>query len=157
MNYKNIFHVTKSGLALAPQSVASATVNGATIQAPWSYGNQIRFLLLGGAFAAGSSGRVKVQGQRIDDDSWEALKEYDGTTDLEFTVTALDDAGALENGYLSGTLDLARVDVETYQAIRLTATAENANAQLFAAAYEIFELYETPSGGTDDLWTKHHG
>lgn len=150
----NFFHATVTGNAVDPQSISNATVAGNTISEPWKTGRQISFLLLGGDFAATGSLTVDVQGQRIDTGAWENLKEDDGTTDLEFTQTSMDDGGTLENGSLLGTIDVSRLDGTTYKAIRLNVTEENTAACLFGAAYVISDLYAHVSGETDDLFSK---
>ena len=150
----NLHHMTKVENVIPPQSISNTTVNGTAIDRPWEKYSQIGFLLLGGAFAASSSGLCVIQGQRKDNDAWEALKESDGTTDLAFTATALDDAGAAEDGALLGTLDCNRIDATTYKAIRPAFTAENANAQLVAIAALLYEPLTWPSGQDDDLFYK---
>ncbi len=150
----NLHHMTKVVNVLPPQSISNTTVNGAALVRPWETFCQLAFLLLGGAFAASSSGLCVIQGQRKDDDNWEALKESDGVTDLQFTATALDDAGSAEDGALLGTLDLNRVDATTYKAIRPSFTAENANAQLVGIAALLFDPLTWPTGQDDDLFFK---
>lgn len=150
----NLHHMAQVVNALPPQSISNTSVNGTVIARPWEKFRQLGLILLGGAFASSSSGLAVIQGQRIDDDSWEALKESDGTTDLAFTATALDDAGAAENGALLGTLDLNRVDSNTYKAIRVVFTAENANAQLVGIAAVLFDPIDWPTGQADDLFYK---
>ena len=142
----NLHHMAKFVNALPPQSIASATVNGTAIDRPWESYKQLAFLLLGGAFAASASGLCVIEGQRIDDDSWEPLKESDGTTDLQFTATALDDTGAAEDGALIGTLATSRIDATTYKAVRPSFTAENANAQLVGIGAILFDPIVWPSG-----------
>lgn len=159
MKGNNFFHAIKYGTALLSQSIAAgATVNGPTISEPWSHGRQIAFTLNGGAVAANGSLAVKVQGlKRSDGTTWEALKEHDGVTDLQFTPTLLDDAGAIETSAILGTLDLGDLDGTTYKAIRLSFT-ENGGAGggafLIGAIYQIYDLYTHPSGTTDDLFAK---
>lgn len=151
----NFFHNNKTGTALQPQSVSNTTVAGETIVEPWRIGRQITFILLGGAFASSANGACTVQGLRRDDGTtWEALKESDGTTDLEFTATALDDGGALEGDRLLGTIDMGDIDGETYEAIRLSFEEDATAAMLVGAAYVISDLYARPSGDTDDLFSK---
>jgi len=143
------------GNAIPAQSIANATVNGSTILLPWKTGRQLSFLFVGGAFAASASGRLRIQQRAKVAGTWSTMKENDGTTDLEFTVALLDDAGTGENGLLLGTLDLSRVDGATYDAIRVTFEAEHATAtQLVAVAYMISDLYSRPSSQTDDIRAK---
>lgn len=153
----NFFHMVKVGVAIAPQSISGATVNGSAIVEPWKFGRQISFLLAGGAFASSSVGACTVQGRaRSDGSTWSPLKQSDGTTNLIFTATALADAGALEGGLLLGTLDLGDVNSETYEAIRLSYVESGSAAQLISASYVISGLYTQPSGTSDDLWAKLH-
>lgn len=143
-------------IAIAAQSISNATVNGATLSEPWTRGSQLAIVYLGGAFSASASGRLRLQGlARSDGTTWSNLKEHDGTTDLEFTAAKLDDAGAGEGAALIGTLDLSRVDSETYKAVRVTFQAEHASAtQLVAVGYLLTDLYARPSAQTDELWSK---
>lgn len=151
----NFWHATKTGVALAPQTVAAAgTGTGATIAEPWVYGRQITFLLMAGAIGSSATATCKVQGLRRDDGTtWEALKEDDGSTDLAFTAASMNDAGAFENGMLRGTIDFSRISATTYKAIRLIFAATT-QSYLVSAAYVISDLYQHPSGDTDDLFAK---
>jgi len=160
MKGNNFHHANKSGLALAPQSVNNATVTGPAIEEPWRSGNQLSFILLGGAFASGVDGAMTVQGLRRDDGTtWEALKESDGTTDLAFTATLLDDAGGLEGGSVVGTLPFDSGGYEeTYKSVRLSYTESGSAAALIGAAYVISDLRGKVSGQSDDLFSKaRHG
>lgn len=150
----NFFHANSVGNAVDPQSINGATVAGNTILMPWRDGRQISFILLGGAFASSGSLTVDVQGQKISDGTWENLKENDGTTDLEFTETKMNDGGTLENGKLLGTIDFSRINGTVYKAIRLSVTEDGSAACLFGAAYVVSGLYNKPSGDTDDLFSK---
>lgn len=157
MKGNNFHHANEPGLALAPQSVTNTTVNGAEIKEPWTRGRQISFILLGGAFAATVDGALVIQGLRRDDGStWEALKEYDGSTDLAFTETLLDDGGGAENAAVLGTVPLSDVDAETYKSMRVSFTESGNAAALIGVAYVISDLYRRPSGATDDLFAKAH-
>ena len=142
------------GLAVAPQSIASAaTVNGATIAAPWLKGRNISFIILGGAMGATTSLQVKVQQQKISDSSWVNMTRKDAATVLEFPAADLDDAQALEGGALLGTLDCSDIDGTTYKAIRLVVIENGggANTVLFGAAYVITDPYSHPTGQVDKL------
>lgn len=142
------------GLAVAPQSIASAaTINGATIAAPWLKGRNISFIIAGGAMGATTSLQVKVQQQKISDSTWVNMTRKDGTTVLEFPPADLDDAQALEAGALIGTLDCSDIDGTTYKAIRLVVIENGggANTVLFSAVYVITDVYTHPSGQVDKL------
>lgn len=152
----NFHHLNEIVAVIPPQSVSNATVNGTAIDHPWERARLLTFLLLGGAFGASASGRARVQVQQKSDDAWVNLKESDGATDLEFDATALDDAGAAENGSLIGTLDLNRIDSEVYKAVRLAFEAEHASAtQLVAVVGVLNDRREWPSGEEDNLFYKH--
>lgn len=152
----NFFHTVLTGVALVPQSVGQATVNGVEIEEPWTKGRQISFFLLGGVFGAAASGRARIQGLlRSDGTTWQAINESDGTTPLEFTVTLLDDATQIENGSILGTLDLGMIDGDTHKSLRLTFEQETAAVTaLIACGYIIFDTYKHPSGQVDDLFNK---
>jgi len=155
MKGNNFFHDAFCGVALVPQSVTNTSAVGVTIKEPWTRGRQIAFLLMGGAQAATVDGKMEIQGlQRDDGTTWATLKEYDGSTDLEFTVTLLDDAGDFENGLVLGTIPLSHVDSETYSAIRVKYTEGGNAASLICVGYVIYDLFEKPSGMTDDLFSK---
>jgi hypothetical protein len=151
----NFHHANLLGIALPAQSVNNTTVNGSAIKEPWRTGRQITFIWVGGAFAASSTGRLRIQGlKRSDGTTWETLKEFNGSTDLEFTPTDFDDTKAAENGVLIGTIDLGFVDGEKYKHLRVTLQAEDANAILGGVAYCISDLYQKPSGQADNLFAK---
>jgi hypothetical protein len=152
---RNPFHSAIHGLALQPQSVTSAVVNGETILEPWKKGRWLTFIFIGGAWAATVNGSLEVHGlKRSDGTTWEALKEADGTTTLEFDPTLLDDAGVGEAGHFIGSLDLTHIDGSTYKAVRLVYEEDGAAAALVGAAYYISDLYTQPGGDTDYLYAK---
>jgi len=156
----NFFHHNKVGSALLSQSIAAAaTAAGVTISEPWRLGRQLSFILCAGAMGSSSSLTCTVQGLRRDDGTtWEALKESDGSTNLAFTATDLDDAGQLEtDGYLLGTIDLGYVDGETYKAVRVSITNDGTPAVVMGAAYVISDLYRmADADGAADLFDKVH-
>lgn len=153
MKGKNFHHHNIVGLAVAPKDYNGVATVGATIKEPWTKGRQLSFILIGGAFASSASLTCVVQGQKRSDDSWVTLKEHDGSTDLEFTQTKLDDTAEIEGGALLGTIPLNTIDVETYKALRLLPTG-SAHSQIFGASYIISDLYTSPSGQEDDLFSK---
>lgn len=142
------------GPAVVPQSISNATVNGATISEPWVKGRQIAFFFAGGAFAASANLTIKVQGQKRSDDSWVTLKDAKGTNDLEVSPTAIDDTGALENGVLAGSIDMADVDGVTYKALRLTVQESATAAALVCVVYVIYDVRSTPVTNTDYLFDR---
>ena len=144
---------TKSGLALAPQSVNNATVNGPTISMPWRDGRIISFQLLQGALASGVVGACTVQVQQKSDDAWVALKDNQATpADLVFTASKL--ADDQDNTLISGEVDLRHVDGALYKAMRLSYTESGAAAALVAGSYTISDLYSRPSDDVDDFNSK---
>lgn len=150
-----IFQDCELVIAIPAQSIANATVNGAELKEPWTKANQVAIVFLGGAFATSASGRLFVQGKKRSDASWVTLKQWDGTTDLEFTATKLDDAGDGESKSLLGTIDVSRLDSETYSAIRVIFTAEHASAtQLVAVGYLLTDMHARPTAQVDELWSK---
>lgn len=153
---RNFQHSHLCGLALAPQSVNNAVVNGAEIKEPWSLARQLTFIVTGGAFGTAATGTLKVQGlKRSDGTTWEALKDKDGN-DLAFPVADVADAGPLENGCVIGTLPLGRVDGVTYKSVRLVYDNDVAVAVLIGASYVLSDLYVEPSGQADRLFALLH-
>lgn len=151
----NLWEEVIFGLALAPQSIASAaTVNGPTIVAPWKKGRAISFLFLGGAFGTTTAAIVKIQKQKISDSTWVDETRPDGTTVLRIPASRSNDASALEAGALMGTLDMGPIDGDTYKAIRVTVVENGggANAMLMGVGYLIHDLYQHPSNMVDELW-----
>ena len=148
----NFHHCHSVGVALVPQSVTNTSVNGAEIAEPFRTGRQLTFIIQGGAFAATVDGAMAVQGKRRDTGSWEAITEQDGTTALVVTATLLDDGGDLENGIVTATLPDYAFDAVTYASVRLRFTEGGNAAALIAASYVISDLYEIPSGATDDFF-----
>lgn len=162
MKGHNFHHKVLIGAALKPQSVISSSNSGVaageTIKEPWNYGNQLSFILMGGTFAASADGSCKIQGQKRSDDSWVTLKEKDGATDLQFTVTLLDNGGGLDGDSAGkvalGTIPMSKLDAVTYKAIRIYFVETGGGAMLVAAPYIISELLSEPSGTVDDLFSK---
>lgn len=149
----NFVQQIKFGSGIPAQSVSTVAVtNGNTISEPWRDGRQLAFIWNGGAFAATASGRLKVQGRLRGTSTWEDVQRPNSGGDLEFPVAKFDDAGAAENGCLIGTVDLSDIDGVTYDALRPIFDNEVAVAMLISVAYIIFDLYERPSGSTDELF-----
>jgi len=148
---------SKAGIALAAQSISNTTVNGAAIVEPWAIGRQLVLTLVGGAIAAGGTNVCTIQGlKRSDGTTWEALKQKDGTTDLTFTSTKINDTQQLENGIVRGCIPLDRVKAGTYKSIRVSFAVTGAFATLVGASYEIVDLFELDQAATDDLFGKLH-
>lgn len=157
MSGNNFQHEIKAGVALVPQSVANATINGATISEPWKIGRQISFILVGGAFAASATATCAVQGlKRSDGTTWEALLNKNGVA-VAFPAAKLADTAALENGSLLGTLPLRDINNATYKALRITFTAIHATAtMLVGCVYVISGARRLPSGQADELFAIAH-
>jgi len=139
-------------VALKPQDVNDATVTGNTIVEPWKKGRQLSFLLGLGVIAAGAVLTFTVQGQKRSDDTWEALKEADGVTDLKFTAAEVADSD--DGKGVLGTLDLTRIDGTTYKAIRISCLNAAAFSALVCVMYVVFDLLRHPSDTEDDLFYK---
>ena len=155
VNKHALWEDTIFGLAVAPQSVASAaTVNGVTIAAPWKKGRMISFLFLGGVFGATTAAIIKIQKQKISDSTWVDETRPDGTTVLRIPAARSNDASVLEAGALMGTLDMGPIDSDTYKAIRVTIVENGggANTMLLGVGYLIHDLYTHPSGMVDELF-----
>lgn len=156
MKGNNFFHANKVGIAIAPVSIASGAATAVVISEPWKLGEQLTFILQGGAFAAGATATCVVQGLlRSDGSTWEAHKNAVGT-DIAFAPAKLAKGGALENGVLIGTIPVIDLDSSKYKAIRLLFTAGTANAQLIGASYVISELRRVPSVMADELFAIAH-
>lgn len=151
----NLSQRVKIGNSIPAQSVSTVTqINGSEIAEPWRDGRQVAFIFNGGAFAGTSSGRLRIQGKKRSDGSWEDLQSPNTATDIEFTATKLDDAGAGENGALIGVLDLADVDADTYSAVRAQWDNEVAVAMLISVTHLIYDLYERPSATVDEIFSQ---
>ena len=147
----NFHHHTTGGLALKPQTINGATVDGEDILVPQFYGRQVSFRLLAGAFAAVAQLVVKIE----EEDSAGTLtfvQDKNGA-DLQFTATKTVDGGELENGSLLGTVDCSFLALDT-KIIRLKVQETASQNALVAASYEISDLYKVPSGQDDDLFDK---
>lgn len=144
----NFHHMTKTGLALAPQSVTSGNAVGETIVTPWNYGRQITFLIAGGAFAASADLTVlRVQVRDKDSGAWTNAVDKDGST-LNIPGT-FDNDGDLEGKMIRATVDFSTIDGNTYDAIRIFATEAGGAAALIGAVYVISDLYSKPSGDSE--------
>lgn len=133
-------------------SGGTATTDGAAIEEPWRLGRVVEFQMVGDV--PGSSGlTVKVIGKKRSDGNWEALKDKDGN-DLAFTASKLADGAALETGSLYGSIPVSKLDAEKYSAITLRAANAEATNVVWAATYQIRDLYELPSSQVDDLVSK---
>lgn len=152
----NFFNSVVVGMALTPQSVGQASVNGSTISEPWRIGRQLSIILLGGVFGTAVAATCKFYGlRRSDGTTWDVLKEDNGSTDLAFTASKLADTAALEGGTLLGTIDVSKFDATTYKAIRIVYNQTTAAVTaLVAACYVISDLYNHPGTQTDDVFSK---
>ena len=154
---KDPLFYTKAGKALATSALTSASADGVTIPLDGIGAEYLTFVLIADSIASGATLAVVVQGQQRSDDAWVTLKENDGTTNLEFTAAKLADGAALEaDGSLVGSLDLSRVDMETYKSVRIRATESGGAAVDIAATWYATSLRQRPSGQVDDLLSKQH-
>lgn len=160
--------LAEAGLALVPQVVNTTEILGETIEAPWKKGRFLLFDVIGAAFAASDSITVTVQGRIAGTYNhgttttpspylWEDVLDKDAAS-LAFDAEA--DAGDLENGHITGSLDLNRLSitaqdgVSEYDALRITAINGNAADVIIGASYRISDLYEVPGTITDGLISK---
>lgn len=153
MKGNNFFEAVLLEKCIQPQTVTSATVNGATIAEPWRKGRQISFIAQGGTFATNANGQLKLQGQKRSDGTYANLLDKDGNV-LEFDATILDDAGALEAGIALGTVDFGKIDVDTYKGIRVVFIESGGGAMLIGVVGVISDLIRHPSNQTDYLFSK---
>jgi len=159
----------EAGLALKPQNVNTTKILGETIAAPWKKGRFLLLDIIAAAFAASDSITITIQGRiagsyltatsttTLEPYIWEDILDKDSNS-LAFTAEA--DGGDLENGHITGTLDLCRLSIiaqdgsSQYDAIRVTAINSNAANVVVGAVYSITDLYEVPGSITDGLLTK---
>lgn len=161
--------IMEAGLALKPQNINTSAIAGETIEAPWKKGRFIVFDIIAGAFAAADGIVVKIQGRvggsynhgsttTPEPYQWEDIQDKTGAADLAFDEQ--NDAGDLENGHITGTIDLNRLStiatdgVSRYDAIRLSAINDNAANVIVGASYRITDLYENPGSVSDGLFSK---
>jgi hypothetical protein len=151
MKASNFYENNIVGVALKPGNVAATAVDGETISEPWKKGRQISFLLQAAAMTTNDALTITVQGlKRSDGTTWEALKDLNAN-DLTFPTAKTADTKALENGVLIGSLPMAKLDADTYKAIRISAVNGAAHNVVCSALYVISDLYAYPSGMVDDL------
>lgn len=155
----NFHHMVSIGSAIAPQSVTNTSVNGNSIVEPWKTARQLAFIIMGGAFAASVDGSFTIQGLRRDDGStWETLQDYDDPRqNLILSGAAYDDGGSLENGVLLASMDVSRIDSDTYEAVRLVYTEGGNAAALIAVSYVLYDHYDRPSGQEDETFSRLQG
>lgn len=159
----------EAALALKPQNVNTTKILGETIEAPWKKGRFLLIDLIAGAFGASDSITVTIQGRiagsylsatsttTLEPYLWEDVLDKDSNS-LAFGAEA--DAGDLENGHITGTLDLTRLSITAqdgsseYDALRITAINSNGANVVVGASYRITDLYENPGSLTDGLLSK---
>lgn len=143
-------HNVEVGIAVPTQSVQNATVNGSTIEDPWFKGRELAFLIVGGTFGAAVAGQARVQVQKRSDSSWVNLTDASAAT-VQFPTSLFADGAGGENKALFGSIDLSRIDSDTYKAMRLVFQETGNAAMVIGAAYMIFDQRATPAGQTDHL------
>lgn len=142
-------------LALAPQSVAAATVTGPDLLEGQTLARQVAIILAGGAIGATATGiTCTVQGKKRSDGTYANLKQADNVTDLTFTAALLQDTAQLENGIVLGTINYDDIDTETYSGIRLSFVVGGAGAALVSATYVLYDLRSMNYNAVDDLFLK---
>lgn len=154
----NFFHaIIPVQMFQSQLKAATGAVNGVDVVEPWKKGRELGVVINGGAMAANSSLEIKFQGKKRSDGTYADLLENDGVGTLQVDPLKLDDAAALETGVLIGTLDLNRIDSETYSAIRAVVTENGGSGggtvQLSITGL-IFGLYRHPSGTVDELFDR---
>lgn len=155
MLIRNFHHDHLVGLALKPQSITSATVNGPDIVEPWVKGDTLALILLGGTFATNADAAVRIQGKKRSDGNYVTLTDKNSAT-LQFPVTLLDDGGEAESAARLGTIPLEEIDAETYSALRVVAQESGGGAVLLGVGYVISGLRNKVSGQVDDLFSLLH-
>lgn len=138
-----------AGLAVAPQAINNAQVDGVDIKEPWSIGRMIWFLISMATIPAATQLHFYVYGKKRSDSSYVRLKDVSGN-DLEIPIAKLATAGAGSAATLFAGLDLSRVDSTTYSALRVSLKNDNATAQVGGCTYEIGDLTALPSSQVDD-------
>lgn len=161
--------IAEASLALKPQNINTTKILGETIEAPWKKGRFLVLDVIGAAFAASDVITITVQGRiagsyltatsttTLEPYIWEDVLDKDGNS-LIFDAQA--DVGDLENGHITGTIDLNRLSitaqdgVKKYDALRIVAINANAADVVVGASYRITDLYEVPGSLTDGLLSK---
>lgn len=142
------------GPALVPQTVnAGGNSDGVTISNPGKSGRKLSFILMAATLTSVTVLKVKVQGRETTAGAWEDVQTRNlGTNvDLQFPATRTIDNAALENGALLGTLPIFRLPYQDYRLVVETVTGGNVT---LAASYIINDLYDHPSGQTDELYAQ---
>lgn len=137
------------GLSIAPQAIGTTAANGTALVRPWEKARLLSFIMIGGALGAADAYTAVVQARRQGTSTWDDVKEADGTTNLQFTASKTSDTGALENGYVFGTVDLSRLrsgvnlnSAYEYDAIRISVTnANNTTPGVVGVAHVLSDLY----------------
>jgi len=159
----------EAGLALKPQDINTTKILGEAIEAPWKKGRFLLFDIIAAAFAASDVITVTVQGRisgsyltststsTLEPYIWEDVLDKDGNS-LIFTAEA--DGGTLEDGSITGSIDLNRLSLiaqdgtSKYDALRIVAINANAANVVVGGHYRITDLYEVPGTITDGLISK---
>ena len=159
---RNISECTINGVALTPQNVNNSDVNGAAISILPKHGRRLLITMIAGAFAANDVINIRLQGRAKAANSWHNLEKADGsdpsTDPLAFDEQA--DAGALENGFIHGEIDLDRLQTpaaitaldDVMDAIRVVGINDVAQNVVVGGTFQIGGLNRMPPvDGNHDL------
>lgn len=152
--FHNFHHETLPIMALPSQSIGVATVNGSAIGAWWLEAGQVTFVLVGGAFASSADLTIDFQGQKIADDTWATIKQWDKTTAMSLAGARYDDTGPLENGVMYATILSRLVDATVYKDFRISITNAAGTAIVGVVAI-LSNLFAHPSGAVDETFAKN--
>ncbi len=144
------FFYTLLALALAPQTINNAQVDGVDIKEPWSLGRVIKFFLLLATIPGATQLHFYVYGKKRSDGSYVRLKDVAGN-DLEIPIARIATSGAGSAAALGASLDLSRIDSTTYSALRISVKNDNATAQVGGVAYEIADTLIHPTSQVDEF------
>lgn len=158
-----LFEQLNAGVALVPQNVGNAQVNGAAIVNPWSIGHSLLFIATAGAFATNDSITFKIELRRAGTSTWDRLKDPAGNDVVSTAQTPTGQLGT--TGFWLGELDLNRIQTVKkpdgradydYDALRIVAINGVAQNVVIGIGYVIGHPYTRPVGtaAVEDLFNK---
>lgn len=137
------------GVSITPQTVASgATVNGDAIVEPWMKTRQLVFSLAAGEIAGTMV--LALEARQRGTSTWVAINDPNGNP-LTLSGARYDNGGQLDGGAVVATLLTNRLGShsiddfhQTYDAVRITATAGGGTAEL-AVSHTMFDTDIEPA------------
>lgn len=142
------------GCAIHPQAATAGTpILGSRIISPGTIARKIGFTVMCGTLTGVTVLTIKVQYSQDGGTTWSDLLQSDGTTPMSFTASKTIAGSGLDNGVISGSLELSRSNHGDYRLAMTTLTGGNTT---IAAAYTLFDSPRKPIQDpvTDDLLAK---